>query len=407
MSLSLAACTRIGGPAPVVAYGAHGSSVPPVQNHPVLTPAPSPPQPVSSVPGEVIVQPGDTLYSVARRSAAPMRSIIDANNLQPPYVLRNGQHLIVPSVRSYQVQPGDTVSSVARRFGLGTTELVRANSLPPPYNLRTGQLIVLPPGPPVSNVVVAAPALPATSPVVRDEMPLLPQASSASRGGIETAALPPPPPPPAAPAPAGVVVVGPPPPAPAPRPRHQPHAVPPPPGPPPSSVAAVTPLPPPPAPQESQPASVSPRAPVEPPPAPAEIEPGRGGRFLWPVRGAVVSDFGSKPGGLQNDGINIAAPRGTAIRAAEAGVVVYAGNELRGFGNLLLVKHRDGWVTAYAHAEELLVRRGEQVKRGQVIAKVGATGNVSSPQLHFEVRKGSRPLNPRDYLGPQTASASP
>jgi murein DD-endopeptidase MepM/ murein hydrolase activator NlpD len=121
----------------------------------------------------------------------------------------------------------------------------------------------------------------------------------------------------------------------------------------------------------------------------------------------VVSDFGSKPGGLQNDGINIAAPRGTAIRAAEAGVVVYAGNELRGFGNLLLVKHRDGWVTAYAHAEELLVRRGEQVKRGQVIAKVGATGNVSSPQLHFEVRKGSRPLNPRDYLGPQTASASP
>ncbi len=109
-------------------------------------------------------------------------------------------------------------------------------------------------------------------------------------------------------------------------------------------------------------------------------------------------DFGPKPGGLHNDGINIAAARNTPIRAAENGVVVYAGNELRGFGNLLLVRHADGWVTAYGHCEQLLVRRGAHVRRGQVIARVGSSGNVRTPQLHFEVRRGTRPVNPNEYL---------
>ena len=121
----------------------------------------------------------------------------------------------------------------------------------------------------------------------------------------------------------------------------------------------------------------------------------------------MISDYGAKPGGLQNDGINISAPRGSAIRAAEAGSVVYAGNELRGFGKLLLIRHKDGWITAYAHADELMVKRGDEVMRGQTIARVGSTGGVSTPQLHFEIRRGSRPLNPRDYLAPQAASATP
>jgi murein DD-endopeptidase MepM/ murein hydrolase activator NlpD len=120
--------------------------------------------------------------------------------------------------------------------------------------------------------------------------------------------------------------------------------------------------------------------------------------FQWPVQGHIVSDFGPKPGGLHNDGINIAAARGTPVQAAENGVVVYAGNELRGFGNLLLVRHADGWVTAYGHCDQLLVRRGQQVRRGQTIAKVGSTGNVRSPQLHFEVRRGTRPVNPNEFL---------
>ncbi|MCW8861524.1 MAG: M23 family metallopeptidase, partial [Rhodospirillales bacterium] len=119
----------------------------------------------------------------------------------------------------------------------------------------------------------------------------------------------------------------------------------------------------------------------------------------WPVQGRVISGFGPKAKGLHNDGINIAAPRGTPVRAAEEGVVAYAGNELRGFGNLLLVRHADGWVTAYAHSEKLLVERGDKVSKGQVIARVGSSGTVSSPQLHFELRKGKQAVDPTRYLG--------
>src|SRR5205823_10176361 len=112
------------------------------------------------------------------------------------------------------------------------------------------------------------------------------------------------------------------------------------------------------------------------------------GKFLWPVNGKVVLAFGATDGGTHNDGINIAAPLGTPVRAADNGVVVYAGNELRGFGNLLLVRHADGWVSAYAHCDALLVKRGDQVKRGQVIARVGQSGSVAAPQLHFELQIG-------------------
>jgi murein DD-endopeptidase MepM/ murein hydrolase activator NlpD len=127
------------------------------------------------------------------------------------------------------------------------------------------------------------------------------------------------------------------------------------------------------------------------------------GKFLWPVNGKVVSAYGVKEGGQHNDGINIAAPLGTPVRAADNGVVAYAGNELRGFGNLLLIRHADGWVSAYAHCDALLVKRGDQVKRGQVIARVGQTGAVSSPQLHFELRKGGTAVDPTSELGPQGA----
>ncbi|MEG3617905.1 M23 family metallopeptidase [Magnetovibrio sp. PR-2] len=122
------------------------------------------------------------------------------------------------------------------------------------------------------------------------------------------------------------------------------------------------------------------------------------GKFGWPVQGKIISNYGSKAKGMQNDGINIAAPRGSNVMAAENGVVAYAGNEIRGFGNLLLVKHSGGWVTAYAHNDQLLVKRGDKVSRGQKIAKVGSTGSVATPQLHFEVRKGSTTVDPRKYM---------
>jgi murein DD-endopeptidase MepM/ murein hydrolase activator NlpD len=121
------------------------------------------------------------------------------------------------------------------------------------------------------------------------------------------------------------------------------------------------------------------------------------------VNGRIISSFGAKKGGLHNDGINIAAARGAPVRAAENGIVAYAGNELRGFGNLLLIKHADGWTSAYAHNDRLLVRRGDQVRRGQIIARVGSTGSVTSPQLHFELREGSEAIDPLRLLARQQA----
>lgn len=119
-----------------------------------------------------------------------------------------------------------------------------------------------------------------------------------------------------------------------------------------------------------------------------------GSRFAWPVRGPVLMDFGDDNKGMRNDGINIAAPIGAPIRATADGEVVYRGNELDGYGNLLLVKHDGGWVSAYAHADAILVRKGDYVRQGQVIAKVGRSGNVDRPQLHFQLRKDLQPTDP-------------
>lgn len=116
--------------------------------------------------------------------------------------------------------------------------------------------------------------------------------------------------------------------------------------------------------------------------------------FRWPARGRVIAGFGT--GG--NEGINIAVPEGTPVRAAESGTVAYAGSELKGYGNLVLIRHDNGFVSAYAHNSELLVKRGDTIRRGQVIANSGRTGNVNAPQLHFEIRKGSDPVDPMPYL---------
>ncbi len=120
--------------------------------------------------------------------------------------------------------------------------------------------------------------------------------------------------------------------------------------------------------------------------------------FRWPARGKVIAGYGAKTNGKANDGINLAVPEGTPVKAAEDGVVTYAGNELKNYGNLVLVHHSNGYVTAYAHASELLVKRGDTIKRGQVIAKSGQSGDVGSPQLHFEIRKGTAPLDPLQFL---------
>lgn len=127
---------------------------------------------------------------------------------------------------------------------------------------------------------------------------------------------------------------------------------------------------------------------------------GEAGTFVWPVNGGkVLSNFGPTPGGVYNDGINIAAREGDAIVAAAGGEVIYAGNELRGYGNMVLVKHPGNYVTAYAHTSRMLVRKGDHVAQGDQIALVGKTGSVDQAQLHFSLRKGKTPVNPMEYLG--------
>jgi murein DD-endopeptidase MepM/ murein hydrolase activator NlpD len=134
-------------------------------------------------------------------------------------------------------------------------------------------------------------------------------------------------------------------------------------------------------------------------------DPMSGNSFRWPVKGRVISDFGTRPDGGHNDGIDVAVPQGTSVKAAENGVVAYAGNELKGYGNLVLIRHANNWVSAYAHNEEIMVKRGDKVRRGQIIAKAGATGAVSQPLVHFELRKGSRPVDPTKYMSDQAANA--
>lgn len=124
------------------------------------------------------------------------------------------------------------------------------------------------------------------------------------------------------------------------------------------------------------------------------------GGFIWPARGPVISGFGGKDGGMRNDGINIRVKRGTQVVAAAAGTVAYAGNELKGFGNLILLRHDQGWVSAYAHNDDILVSRGQAVNRGAPIARAGSSGQVGEPQLHFELRQGARAVDPAQYLPP-------
>ena len=369
-----------------------------VPAHPqVETPAPTPPAPQAEAPRTVIVGPGDSVYLIARSSNTPIRAIIEANHLAPPYVLHVGQHLIVPQAQTYTVRMMDTLYGVAQLNGVDASELVRVNDLKPPYHLPVGQVLILPgkvASPPAQVPAAVEAEAQHVEQLPPQASPPAPPAAGASiaaptpQGGDAVTAVPLPPPAqqtasgtgePSAP----VVVV----PSPAPSAAGDYAAA--------SKGEAAEDVaaPPPPAPPGAKVASL--------PPEPSEATgPGgaSGGRFLWPVHGKIVSGYGPKEGGFFNDGINIAVKEGTPVVAADDGVVVYAGNEIRGFGNLVLVKHANGWMTAYAHNAEFLVRRGEEVRRGQAIAKAGASGTVSSPQLHFEIRRGSHAVDPMKYL---------
>lgn len=142
------------------------------------------------------------------------------------------------------------------------------------------------------------------------------------------------------------------------------------------------------------------------PPVVQAVASAKGANFVWPTEGNVISSFGPKPNGLVNDGINIAAADGQPIWAAADGEVAYAGNELKGYGNMMIIRHAGGYMTAYAHASDMLVQKGMKVKQGDLIGYVGKTGDVSVAQLHFGIRQGKSPINPETLLPRRMASAN-
>jgi murein DD-endopeptidase MepM/ murein hydrolase activator NlpD len=358
-----------------------------------LAPLPPPGSLGRAHPDSIVVQPGQTLFDVARLYDIPTRAVIDANRLEPPYRLIAGRTLMLPQIRTHLVRGGDTVYSVARTYGVEASTLVATNHLQAPYTIFSGTVLVLPPQaassggysasivttplpPSTQTGAQPVPMAPARTPPPSTPSTLPPQQASGGAGGITATPLAPP----AAAPPAPQT-----PPA---RPSTSP-----------APSVTTTPTPVAPAPTFSPPAAAPEQTTSLPPPPP------RTGRsFLWPVQGQVVGRYGPVAGGTQNDGLNIKAAEGTPVLAADSGTVAYVGNELRGYGNLILIKHADGWMTAYAHNAQILVTRGQKVQRGQVVARVGATGAVTEPQLHFEVRRGSRALDPMDYLGPATVN---
>ncbi len=370
------------------------------QTLPPLSPvAASPLPPVSSAPVAVASAPAAAAVSSAR-----------------PVSLPGAKGWTAQGGSTVTVGAGDTVKALSNRYGVPETAIRAANGLSGAAQPAAGSAVIIP----VYHATAAeAPAVspaPATAPVrtasaaptgsarmqlVKGPQPAATVVSSRSATATTVAAAPArtePAKPAATTRPAAVAKVETKPAAPA------------------QPVAAAKPAQ---APTVAKPAQVAKAEPVKaeepkpvaaaPAPAPAaapaadpektaSISKDAPMDFRWPARGRVIAGFGGK-GGASNDGINIALPEGTPVKAAEAGTVAYAGNELKGYGNLVLIRHANGYVTAYAHNGEIKVKRGDTVNRGQTIATSGQTGNVATPQLHFEIRKGSTPVDPLPHLG--------
>jgi murein DD-endopeptidase MepM/ murein hydrolase activator NlpD len=344
------------------------TSTPPAQPR-LETTASVPPRSVAAARPErnttIIVGTSDTLEILAQRYHVTPAAILAANGYKGPRTLSPGQSLVIPHPTTavaaapvpaqlaaapvaaapaskpvaaapsvHIVNPGETLASIARKNHVSVAELAKANNIDASGKLKLGTRLTVP-----SKVAAAAPAAPL---------------------GVVAAA----------PAVATVPAAN-------------------------TKVAAAAPQ------QSAHLAQANPQADeiaAEAPAVKASEATGALPTFRWPVRGKVIAGYGAKTNGKSNDGINLAVPEGTPVKAAEDGIVTYSGNELKNYGNLVLVHHSNGYVTAYAHASELLVKRGDTIKRGQVIAKSGQSGDVGSPQLHFEIRKGTAPLDPLQFL---------
>jgi len=394
---------------------------------------------VKGKPAAYTVRKGDTVDEIAARMGLTRKELAALNGLKSPYALQPGQVLKGPAEtqKAYVVTEGDTLSVVARRFGTTPKALAATNGIKTTSSLRSGQRLILPDGvrdrgpiretvrAPVPPVTPPTPAVkpPATEAEAPLEAPLEDPATRAPSLRAEPGQGSPPPVVVPVPAPSPVPVAPPPrvlpPPVPVPQVQSPKPALPlptptptPAPAPPPvvrtPPPQPVTPAPVRPPPSRTSPPVVAP-TPVPPAPRPqsggftppptasttsltdAQIAALGKGRFVWPIRGEILSDFGPKGTGQRNDGINIRTARGAPVRASAAGEVVYAGDQVPGFGNLVLIKHPDGWVTAYAHMSNVDVKIQQKVLQGQQIGEAGDTGGVSEPQLHFEIRYAPTP----------------
>ena len=312
----------------------------------------------------VTVRGGDTLSRLAARNNVSVKSVIAMNNMRDPYLIHPGQQVKVPAFHIHSVRPGETLYAISRVYDVEMSEVAHFNFLDAPYTLMPGTKLKIPLKTRAEVRVASADmsAWPAPKPAVVTSSPQ-PVKTVMINSKPQVVTLPPP----------------------------QPKATP----------AVVTTKPvtaPTPAPTKKTPSYQT--AKLDIPPVPTrqyttKAPPKRSGKsFAWPVKGQVISGFGKKETGFHNDGVNIAVKAGTPIRAAENGVVSYVGNEMRSFGNLILVSHADGYVTAYGHTERATVAKGDAVKKGEVIAYAGSSGSVTRSQLHFEIRKKGRAINP-------------
>jgi murein DD-endopeptidase MepM/ murein hydrolase activator NlpD len=351
-----------------------GSYTPPPQPHLESTGTVPPRSVAAARPAggtKIIVGTSDTLDVLAKRYHVTPQAILAANGYKGPRALSPGQQLIIPHPVATAAAPapamapvaaapaaakpvaavsappsvhfvnrGDTLAGIARKNHIPVAELARANGLEPSAKLKLGTKLTVPNGKTAALATPAAPAPVAAAPVAIAQQP----------AAVATAPA--------------------------------------------TKVAAAAPV------QSARLAQATTNLEEKAAETPARTTDATGAlpTFRWPVRGKVITSYGAKTNGKANDGINLAVPEGTPIKAAEDGVVAYSGNELKGYGNLILVRHSNGYVTAYAHASELLVKRGDTIKRGQVIAKSGQSGEAASPQLHFEIRKGSNPVDPLQFL---------
>lgn len=297
------------------------------------------------------VKKGDTLEKIARRLDSDIDELARLNKLKKPYRLQPGQTIRGPgaTAKAYVVGRGDTLAEIAQRFATTVDKLRAANGLRRGASMAPGRKLRLPAGyrdrGPIADATPAPVIQPSSRPPAQDDSPP-PRATETPGAGLPSTPQPYVPPP---------------------RRRNRPSST-------------------------FTPQGTVNGAPVASPPvSDAQIAQMGAGRFAWPMRGEIISGYGSKGAGQRNDGLNIRANVGDPVRSAADGDVVYAGDQVPGFGNLVLVKHADGWVTAYGHLSRVGVRMQQKVTQGQEIGQAGSSGGVSEPQLHFEVRFAATP----------------